>query len=87
MAKGSLSPEVTIHSFSMCGIITDDPKTIHCIREDIVPEAEGLILGENSVMKKIQRLLENLMKKLKKTKMLKLTLAEFLHLQRRCTDT
>jgi hypothetical protein len=41
-------PEIIICSFSSCRITTDDPKTIHCIQEHIVPEAEGLILGKNS---------------------------------------
>ena len=40
----SLSPpDIIIHSFAACGITTAQPDMIHCIKEDIAPEARQVI--------------------------------------------
>ena len=35
----TLSPDIIIHSFAACGITTAQPDMIHCIKENIAPEA------------------------------------------------
>ena len=39
----TLSPYIVIHSFAACGITNAQPDMIHCIKENIAPEARQVI--------------------------------------------